>query len=153
MKPTAFIGCDPGYSGAIVVLNNSRPSCVIPVMLEHGEPNLWLLKNLITNCIMISPVVCVIEKVFRPNKLVYCAGMLEGMLASFPMEVHRIAPSTWRKGVFGKAWRNYEKEHSIKFCQKHYPELSLLREHSKVPDHNIAEAIVIAHYAKIKFGQ
>ena len=76
---------------------------------------------------------------------------LGGVLAIaniFEIPVIEIAPLDWKTILFGKKqkpeWRK-NKEYSIKYIQKLYPDLSLLKsKRSRKPDHNLADAICIA---------
>ncbi len=92
-----------------------------------------------------------IDKVWRPSKLVRIAGILEGILSVLVLdrEIYRVAPSTWRKEILGN--KNATKEDAINYCTEHFSDVNLLRTNrSRIQDHNLAEALCIAEYAKRK---
>lgn len=148
-----FIGIDAGMSGAIAILH-SEYDTVFPIPFTQEE-NIDAFK-IIGDVPFDMPlgdfehtVFACIEKVWRPSKLVRIAGILEGIMLSLDIPVFRVAPSTWRKEVLGNKLAT--KDDALKFCQENFNEISLLRtKRSRVPDHNFAEAICLAEYAKRK---
>ena len=75
-------------------------------------------------------------------------GWLLGMLDSIGIPYQPINPQKWKK-EFGL---NSDKAASIEVCKRLYPNVSLLRtERSKKEDDGMAEALLMATYAKRKF--
>lgn len=149
MTNRLFVGIDPGVEGAIAILNEEEGWTTIAIPEIN---NFFDTSDLLSECIYPSyDDIVYIENVWKPNKLVRLAGMLEGIFLSAGAQVYHVAPSTWRKEILG--YRLATKQDAIDYCLKVYPIGALLRTiNSKVPDHNFAEALCIAEYCKRKHG-
>lgn len=165
---TAYIGIDPGLSGAIAIIIPTSLGHVgiiytlsmplinreIDVNAIHCWLNKWL--HLDDEYFGGMPTIAHIEKTWNVSKggiavarLNKSAGIMIGMLRTLDIPTYEVAPVTWKKEVLG----NYraKKQDAIEFCQKNFPEISLLRKDtSEFPDHNIAEAICLAEYGRRK---
>lgn len=141
-----YIGIDPGVEGAIAILHPINNLRFTISFMPDGTIDAW---KIISNIIIYENSIAYIEKVWKPSKLVRIAGILEGIMLSLDIPVYRVAPSTWRKEILGN--KNATKDDAIKFCMENFSDINLLRtERSRVPDHNLAEAILIAEYARRK---
>lgn len=140
----AFIGVDPGLSGAIAVIHPNY-LFVYPIKFIGNKLDLNFMP------IGVDEIIVYIEKVWKPVPLVRLAGVIEGMLLVYGDLVDRVAPSTWRKTILGN--RLATKQDAIDYCKKNYPDVSLFpTERSRVENHNYAEAVCIALYAQRKHG-
>ena len=147
----AFVGIDPGMSGVIAIIYPSYIETVT-IATKDGDIDIEETIRKITHTQLDEfDAFIYIEKVWRPSKLVRIAGILEGILSVLVLdrEMFRVAPSTWRREILGNKLAT--KDEAIKYCSEHFTDLSLLRTNkSRVPDHNFAEAILIAEYARRK---
>ena len=142
-----FIGVDPGMSGAIAILADGYVT-LFPVPIQDDVIDVNKIRSHLSYR-STSGIFAYIEMVWKPSKLVRIAGILEGILLSEFIPVYRVAPSTWRKEILGN--KNATKEDAINYCMEHFSDVSLLRTNrSRIQDHNLAEALLIAEYAKRK---
>lgn len=143
-----WIGIDPGAKGAMAFIGNYITE-VIPY-----EPRIYIerLKGLKAS----DECICCIEDVHSlPREGVTSAhrfgrtiGWLYGVLDTIGIPYQLIKPQRW-KAEFGL---NSDKATSIEVCKRLFPDLSLLRtERSRKEDDNLAEAMLMALYAKRKF--
>lgn len=143
-----WIGIDPGAKGAMAFIGNYITE-VIPY-----EPRIYIerLKGLKAA----DECICCIEDVHSlPREGVTSAhrfgrtiGWLYGVLDTIGIPYQPIKPQRW-KAEFGL---NSDKATSIEVCKRLFPDLSLLRtERSRKEDDNLAEAMLMALYAKRKF--
>jgi len=158
----AYIGIDPGMRGAIACISyidgGDEEVSVFPIPTHKKEIDVPTLRNLINNIIWnldwnYDPenyeLISYIENVWKPNSLVKIAGILEGLTLWYVDSVNHVSPSTWRKEILGN--KNATKEDAINYCMEHFSGVSLLRtKRSRIQDHNLAEALCIAEYAKRK---
>ena len=143
-----FIGIDPGAKGAMAVIQDSDVA-VIPF---RSEDYIRYLEDIKHN----YPCVCCIEEVHSMPKqgvsstfaLGRSYGWLLGMLDTIGVPYQLVKPQTWKK-EFGL---NSDKTKSIAVCKRLFPNVSLLRtERSRKEDDNLAEALLMATYAKRHF--
>ena len=142
-----YIGIDPGKSGAMAIMPASGEVKVIPfdavkysiaLAQVHGEPN---------------DVMCCVEKVSAmPGQGVvsmfnfgHNLGVIEGLLRGYGIPYQLVPPQTWKKEFSLSS----DKAKSIEVCQKLFPNVSLLAtERSRKPSDGMAEALLLAEYAK-----
>lgn len=131
-----YIGVDPGKNGAIAVVYPDGIK-VIPMPIVDKEID----AHAIIGFVPFDDSIVYIEKVWRPFKLIYMTGIIEGIFMSLEIQVNKVAPSTWRKKVL----KNYRatKSDAIIYCNKTYPQLQLGF------NHNLAEAVCIAEYGRL----
>jgi crossover junction endodeoxyribonuclease RuvC len=143
-----YIGIDPGAKGAMAVIQDSDVA-VIPF---RSEDYIRYLEDIKHN----YPCVCCIEEVHSMPKqgvsstfaLGRSYGWLLGMLDTIGVPYQLVKPQTWKK-EFGL---NSDKTKSIAVCKRLFPNVSLLRtERSRKEDDNLAEALLMATYAKRHF--
>ena len=143
-----YIGIDPGAKGAMAVIQDSDVA-VIPF---RSEDYIRYLEEIKHN----YPCVCCIEEVHSMPKqgvsstfaLGRSYGWLLGMLDTIGVPYQLVKPQTWKK-EFGL---NSDKTKSIAVCKRLFPNVSLLRtERSRKEDDNLAEALLMATYAKRHF--
>lgn len=145
-----WIGIDPGAKGAMAVLTDKHP----PMLFEYS-PVVYLL-TLKTLKQEDDDCICCIEAVqpIRGNgiialfKLGQSYGWLLGILDAIGIPYQPITPQKWKK-EFGLT---SDKAKSIEVCRRLFPDVNLKRtERSKKDDDNMAEACLLALYAKRKF--
>lgn len=145
-----WIGIDPGAKGAMAILGNPDGPEIIPFDAKEYMARLWTLKTEYKDCI------CCIEAVqpIRGNGIIalfrlgQSYGWLLGMLDAIGIPYQPITPQKWKK-EFGLT---SDKTQSIEVCRRLYPDTNLKRtDRSKKSDDNMAEALLMATYAKRKF--
>lgn len=89
-----------------------------------------------------------------------CAyGIIRGVLAARRIECLLVPPAVWKKQVLpasafaekidkGKR-KDEQKEAACQFVRDNYPGVELVKKGCKVADHNLAEAICLAHYGTL----
>ncbi len=144
---TLFIGIDPGKSGGIAYIDISG----------NTETEPFSSLALIKLCMeaRYHPCICCLEKVgARPGQGVVSmfnfgqsVGYIKGVLEAFRIPYQEITPQKWKK-EFGL---NSDKAASAEVCRKLFPEISLMAtERSKKPHDGMAEALLMAEYARRK---
>lgn len=146
-----YIGIDPGAKGAMALLDdNARLPEIIPFNKEEYIDRLRLLFYEEAECI------CCIESVHAlPRQGVASTwafgqsyGWLLGMLDTLCIPYQPITPQKWKK-EFGL---NSDKAKSVEVCKQLFPGIKLLRtERSRKEDDGLAEASLMALYARRKF--
>jgi crossover junction endodeoxyribonuclease RuvC len=146
-----YIGIDPGAKGAMALLDdNARLPEIIPFNKEEYIDRLRLLFYEEAECI------CCIESVHAlPRQGVASTwafgqsyGWLLGMLDTLCIPYQPITPQKWKK-EFGL---NSDKAKSVEVCKQLFPGINLLRtERSRKEDDGLAEASLMALYARRKF--
>lgn len=145
-----YIGIDPGKSGAIAVITIYRDGhreVEVAAFSESGY--LRILKNHSIQS------VAVVEKVgAMPGQGVvsmfnfgHNLGFIEGVIQANDIPYQLVPPQTWKKEFS----LNSDKQRSIEVCQKLFPDVSLLpTEKSRKPNDGMAEALLMAEYARRK---
>ena len=142
-----FVGIDPGKSGAIAVL---YPNGSIETQPFNSTNYVDILKGLEN-----QEVMCCLEKVSAmPGQGVvsmfnfgHNLGFIEGVLQTAGIPYQLVPPQTWKKEFSLSS----DKNKSIEVCQKLFPKVSLLAtERSRKPSDGIAEAVLMAEYARRK---
>ena len=145
-----WIGIDPGAKGALALIGSTGEPEIIPFDQRLYIERLKALKETGEKC------VCCIEAVHSITgqgiassfKFGVSYGWLLGMLDSIGIPYQPITPQKWKK-EFGLT---SDKAQSVEVCKRLFPEVNLKRtERSKKDDDNMAEACLLALYAKRKF--
>lgn len=148
---TLFIGIDPGQTGGIALIDAQYNAiCVSPY---NDQELIGVCRNLQG---VENSVVCCLEKVgampgqgvtsmFNFGKSV---GYIKGVLEAFGIPYQEVTPKKW-KGEFSL---NSNKAASAEVCKRLFPDISLLPtpKHKK-PHDGMAEALLMAEYARRKF--
>lgn len=144
-----YIGIDPGKSGALAMIRGDGDIRVWPFnSAEYVE--------VLTGLTSISrEIKCCVEKVSAmPGQGVvsmfnfgHNLGLIEGVLQANRIPYQLVPPQTWKKEFS----LNSDKAKSIEVCQKLFPNVSLLAtERSRKPNDGMAEALLMAEYARRK---
>ena len=143
-----YLGIDPGANGAYAILNNSE----IEVYGKFDK------QEFLNVCYCLSKkqekTRCCIERVHAMPKQGSVSmfnfgvnfGWLKGVLDAFEISYQEIPPQTWKK-EYGL---NSKKELSIEVCQRLFPEANLVPHNGRKAHDGIAEAILMAEYARRK---
>lgn len=142
-----YVGIDPGKSGAMAVIHADGSVDTSPFDL------IWYSKKM--SQIKDDSVMCCVEKVgAMPGQGVVSMfnfghnfGVIEGLLRAYDIPYQLVPPQTWKKEFS----LNSDKSKSIEVCQKLFPKVNLLAtERSRKPNDGIAEAVLLAEYARRK---
>lgn len=142
-----YVGIDPGKSGAIAVM---YPNGDIVTGPFDSVAYVTLLGRLTG-----ASVVCCVEKVgAMPGQGVvsmfnfgHNLGFIEGVLQAYHIPYQLVPPQTWKKEFSLTS----DKAKSIEVCQKLFPNVNLLATtRSRKPSDGIAEAVLMAEYARRK---
>ena len=141
-----FVGIDPGLTGGIAIINEQQ----IEVYPYTPEKLINICKNFVNSN---SSVLVAVEKVHAMPKQGVSStfnfgmgfGRILGILEALNISYELVTPQSWKRyiGV------THNKQTSIKKAQFLYPDVSLLpTPRCRVPNDGMAEALLIAHYAK-----
>ncbi len=142
-----FIGIDPGKSGGIAVIYPDGKARTVP----YSDYDLECLCGLAKS----YQAVCCLEKVgAMPGQGVTSMfnfgvsyGYIKGVLEAYRIPYQEIPPQRWKK-EFGL---NSDKAASVEVCRKLFPDVNLLAtERCKKPHDGMAEALLMAEYARRK---
>ena len=151
-----YIGVDPGQKGGYAVIGDDGSYKAYPwddaQFLRHMS-GLTMMRDLEGH-----KLIAAVEKVgAMPGQGVTSmfhfgrsAGYIEGVLAALGIPYQLIPPAKWKKefSLIGK-----DKSASIVTCRRLFPELDLKRtEKCRTDSDGMAEAALIAEYARRKFG-
>ena len=144
----AYIGIDPGKSGALAILYEDGvvetytfDAGVYATVLDHVSKN--------------TDPICCLEKVgAMPGQGVVSMfnfghnfGFIEGVLQTVKMPYQLVPPQTWKKEFSLTS----DKAKSVEVCQKLFPNANLMATNrSRKPSDGIAEAVLMAEYARRK---
>ena len=142
-----YIGIDPGKKGGFAIITSDAVYCrswddaefIHAMKSIEGEP-----------CIA-----CLEHVGAMPNQGVTsmfnfgCSfGFIQGVLSAYHIPFELVRPQKWKK-EFSISGKN----ESIDVCQRFFPEVGLLpTERGKVPSDGMAEALLMAEYARRKMG-
>ena len=147
-----YIGIDPGKSGALAVIEENGDIRV------HVWPfNSVKYAEVLTHLASVrDEIKCCVEKVgAMPGQGVVSMfnfghnfGFIEGLLLGNWIPYQLVPPQTWKKEFSLSS----DKTKSIEVCQKLFPNVSLMAtERSRKPNDGMAEAILMAEYARRRF--
>ncbi len=159
-KVPIYCGIDNGVSGALAALQSDRVLQVtpLPVIKVGKEQSLdvvafrTLLHALEPDYILVEPA-----QKFSPGKMALCStwrcwGMIEAVLRIDKFRWEPVNPRTWQKMMFSghiRADDQDSKQAAIQVCSRLFPMQSLLPTlKSKKPDAGLADALLIAEYAR-----
>ena len=165
-----FVGIDPGISGAIGVISGDEawvldmPTITTEVKRRGKKPskkNTMDAVALKLHLKIIGPSFVVIEKVpalvsgpggSRMGSAVSFQmgrsfGICEGVVAGLEFPYILVTPQAWKKAML--AGTNKDKAAAVIKATQMFPSIPLPRK----ADHNKAEAMLLAQYAKINWGQ
>ena len=148
------MGIDPGFSGALAVLDSDlkiefvmdMPIIKVGKKRELDEARLsvifkmWRSKSI--NVALEKSQTMPNQGIVSSGRYMASYGFLRGLCVGNGIPYHLIQPQTWKKAMMPDMGK--EKGGSIQKVSQLYPELSLTR----VKDHGIADAVLIARYLR-----
>ena len=143
-----IIGIDPGLDGGLVVLSGSQIELLetIPTQKKTGFIKRQVDAQKLSSILRVYPdAICYLEGVAsRPGQGVASVfsfgdtyGTIRGVLGALNIPTYTVIPSKWKKWL-----QISSKEDSLKAA------FDLFNVPFKKKDHNIAEALLIAHYGQ-----
>lgn len=159
----SYIGCDPGYSGALARIDCFDDGSInavaidMPMMEKDGKRciDMWKLAAAFLSWTSdFSIATAVVERVHSmPGQGVasvfsfgFAAGALQQALASAGLHATLVHPQTW-KAVFGLRGGRENKGLSREKAARLYPQFAGL--FKRVKDDGRAEAVLLAHYGSM----
>ena len=151
MRSAAFLGIDPGASGAVALLSGE----VVLVEDWPGDPvaaadllRSWLVEH--------DVKLCALERVAsRPGQGVSSVfafganfGIWQGLLAALSIPYTLPTPQAWQKGVIVPSDGPDPKARALAVARRLFPAADL----SRKKDHGRADALLLAHHARMKGG-
>lgn len=147
-----YIGIDPGKKGAFAVMDISD------VSIAYVLP--WDEKKFVNEMRIMdrgNSVACLEHVHAMPGQGVTSMftfgenfGFIQGVLTAFGIPFELVDPKKWKKEFSITA----DKNTSISVCKRLFPDVSLLpTERSKKENDGMAEALLMAEYARRKFGR
>ena len=142
-----YCGIDPGKKGALAV--------IYPDGTVHVSPLEGILFDTILFALSKEKCRVCLEKVHAmPHQGVTSTfnfgvqyGWIKGLLDAYQISYQQVPPERWKK-EFGL---NTDKQKSIEVCRQLFPTVNLRpTERSRVDDNNMAEAVLMAEYARRK---
>ena len=155
-----YLGADPGLTGAIAFIDGSfvqiYPIPTVTVKKSRQKLDMQSLKDIVQRVLLPGEdIFCVIERQStRPEQSAQSGlttgtnyGVLLGMLFMAGIPYEEVTPQRWKKAMLEGTDKS--KGASVLKAQSLFPGVSLLRTpRSRVPDHNMAEALLLAEYAR-----
>ena len=145
-----YIGIDPGVSGALCAITEEG-EIVFRQPFDEG------LFREVLDWLSVDRSFCVLEKVSAmPGQGVTSMftfgqnyGYTQGLLRAFQIPFELVTPKVWKR-EFGLT---SDKASSIETVKRLFPGVNLHRtERSRTDDNNLAEALLMAEYARRKHG-
>lgn len=156
-----IIGIDPGLKGGLAVIEDSKviEVCVMPVYEQDNGKNIIDIKLVSEFIKRHNPNKIYLEKVGAMKQqgvssmfnfgVSYGALRACAIVLNYDLEV--VTPQKWKKTVLGEEYDHTEKDGTIKFCMKQFPETNLLAtKRSKIAHDGICDALCIGYYHFMK---
>ena len=147
-----IMGIDPGKYGGIVLLHDDDfevDATAFQMPYDHSvkqaKGSAYYKDEMADILIEFNPDVVVIEHVTRPNSLVRCMALFEGIAAARDIECVKVTPLKWKK--YFKLSR--DKQESIDLALRIYPQLQEFIDEAGKDKDGIAEAALIAEYHRV----
>lgn len=144
-----YIGIDPGKKGGIAILYENNSVCAYPFS-EEILVGIALALNASG-----KPIVAAVEKVgAMPHQGVKSMftfgsgfGFIQGVLSALKIPFQLVPPQKWKKEFSLTS----DKKQSVSVCKRLFPELLLIPQGCRKENDGMAEAALIAEFAKRKF--
>jgi crossover junction endodeoxyribonuclease RuvC len=161
-----FIGIDPGLSGGIATIRDSGEiSTLVMPTIKSGKKRIldnamlagtFSLSNILNlKCYAILEQQQAMPKqgVTSMFSIGYGFGALKQCLVDFSIPHEVVRAQVWQKefGISGR--KGNTKAQALRICQSLFPNLNLLAtKRSKKPHEGIVDAVLIAEYARRRYG-
>ena len=144
-----YIGIDPGKKGGIAILDENNSVCAYPFSEEILVDTALALK------VSDKPIIAAVEKVgAMPHQGVKSMftfgqgfGFIQGVLSALKIPFQLVPPQKWKKEFSLSS----DKKQSVTVCKRLFPDLLLIPGGCRKENDGMAEAALIAEYAKRKF--
>jgi crossover junction endodeoxyribonuclease RuvC len=151
------MGCDPGVTGALAFLD-TRTGRIVGVhdmpLADDEDHTLVDFNALVALVESYQPDVAMTEAVWGFKANATFAVSYGCLLGAFQYmrrpPLQKVRPQVWQGATFplaGITEQHDTKKASIFVASKLHPEANLIRGRGRKPDHNLADAVLIAHYA------
>ena len=147
-KPTAYIGIDPGQTGATVIISDVG----IDFFDWPGDPVQYAreIQQLQAD---FNIKMAILEKVHSMPKQGVSSvfkfgmnfGMIQGVLSALRVPYMLVTPQKWQKGIVVPTDGKDSKERSLTVARRMFPQVDWLR---RKKDHNRSDALLMAYRAK-----
>ncbi len=139
-----YIGIDPGASGGIGVIDTIEDTA--EVLPYTTETFINVLRRIGKMKVMVEHLQPMPKNGSIANfKLGEAFGSILGILNAYRVQHELVRPQTWKKEFHCTS----DKNTSIECCKRLFPAVDLKRtEKCRKDDHNLAEALLIAEYAR-----
>ena len=158
------IGIDPGISPAVAGLSNTGHDNFVKKLDRVGQFSFDAvrLRKIINR---FNPSYVFVETmtpiagqgISSTSALMAAWGIIQGVCVGCRVPCELIQPTAWKKALLNekerglsikdqKKRKEHQKKAAVAKVQREYPDLTLVRPGCRVPDHNMAEAILIAKY-------
>ena len=143
-----YLGIDVGKSGAIALLEDTK------LILLHKFDKVVYMKTVSFLSREQAATKCAVEKVgAMPHQGVKSMftfgenyGWIKGLLDLGEIPFQEIPPAKWKREFSLTS----DKKRSIEVCRQLFPDAQLIRKGCRVPDNNLAEAVLLAEFARRK---
>ena len=148
MKSKAFIGIDPGKTGAAALITEEGNHKILDY---PGDPSL-IVDTFREWTLTYEIIMAALEKVSaRPRQGVVSMftfgrnlGAWEGIISAFSIPFMMPTPRQWQKGIVDPKAGNDTKTRSLNTARRLFPDASL----SRKKDHGRSDALLLAFWAK-----
>ena len=144
-----FVGIDPGKYGGIAIIQDGTPIIVATALTKENFLDFieWYAGQT-DMCRVCLEKVHAMPKQGAVSMFTFGEGYgwLKGVLDLAKISYQEIPPQTWKK-EFGL---NSNKTNSIEVCKQLFPKISLTPAGKRVPQDGLAEALLMAEYARRK---
>lgn len=148
MKPKAYVGIDPGQSGAVALV----PDGELPQVEEWpGDPSAatdllrgWVLEYDIQLVALESVHAMPKQGVASTFKFGVNFGVWQGILSALGLPYLMPRPTEWQKGLVRKSDGPDPKARSLAVARRLFPDVDLQRK----KDHGRADALLLAWFAQ-----
>ena len=154
MEKPLILGVDPGFGGAMALLNQDDNSILfqdMPIMIFMGRKQIdpYQLAIFIEGHASLISIAAIEDVAAMPGQGVtgmfrfgYTAGLISGIVAAHYIPALKIKPAVWKSSLgLGRS-----KAESVKKAKNLYPHIANMLTRKK--DDGRAEAVLIAHFAK-----
>jgi hypothetical protein len=160
---TAYIGVDPGLSGALSIIYPTGEIKTLPTPVAGKEIDVNAIVKWIDNVLPVDlmvgryPAIAYIEAVHAFSgqgvvsmfKFGFVTGVIHGILRALSIPLYTVTPQAWKKEILAGTAK--DKQAAIDYVLRAYPNVSLFRtEKSRTYDNGIADSICIAEYGRRK---
>ncbi len=150
-------GIDPGKQGAVAIPRVILSTVIFPTQTLGGKRPEYDIPAMVKVLVDYEPSLVVIEQqqampkqgVSSSYAIGYGFGLWRGIAAALGLRVLIVRPNAWKKVMLAGIARGEKKAMSIIAAQRLFPGVDLKRTpRCKGPDHNIAEALLLAEYGR-----